>query len=136
MSDSEIDITDLLSDDLDDIEDENMKNSNVMMNNKQIYKTIKSRRIRSKNKPKVRTRPQSAILSNEKSLRHAMKRFEKIQRAQTQNKKRKNTKNARYNPKQWFDATEIKGIEDFREENYQLRLEINNYKNDITKLKS
>eukprot|EP01083_Nonionella_stella_P092100 257699_1 len=167
MSESDIDITDLLSDDdMDDTTLDRTSKPIIVQHTDQFElsqrstvrvleysrytpspadiakimkrerpKTAKPKRTRNNNKPKVRTRPSSAI-NNTKSLRTAMRRVAQLQKAQAEIEKKKSKRNARYNPKQWFDNKEKKGLEDFREENYNLRSEINEHKKETTKLKS
>ena len=67
-----------------------------------------------------------------------VERFRAIQKKQEMNdeKKKNIIKHARYNPNQWFDAKNLKGVEDFREENYKLRQTIHKYKKETSQFKT
>ena len=111
MTDSDIDITDLLSSESDQDDHDKF--------------TPKLRK-----KPKIRTRPHSATTNT-------MRKFEKLSKLHRENMTRKRKKIAKYHPNKWFDIDNIsKDIDDFRDENYKLRQNISQYKKEILTLKS
>ena len=102
----------------------------------------------SSKKPKVRSRPQSAYVntrsavktkskskSTSKTLQTAIRRFEELQKTQIVADKKRRGKNAKYNPNQWFDSNLVRGVDDWREENYRLRSEVSGFKKENAKLK-
>ena len=73
--------------------------------------------------------------SKSKSLQTAIRRFEALQKTQAIADKKRRDKNAKYNPKQWFDSNLVRGVDDWREENYKLRSEVSVFKKENAKLK-
>ena len=122
-----------------------LKSPNKVRKRPSTAKPKRSRKAGSK-KHKMRSRPQSAIrsgnpasncrTSNSKTLQNAIKRFEALQKTQLQNEKMKKLKTAKYNPKQWFDSSLLKGVDDWREENLKLRSSVRDFKKENLKLKS